>query len=378
MPFKEVSVMDQREEFCRLGSRKDVNIRELCRRYEISPPTGYLWLSRYRDQGRPGLEDRSRRPHRSPTRTCAEQEAAVVELRKKHPAWGGRKLRAYLLARGICAPVPSASTITEILRRHELLNPAQAASHRPWERFEAAFPNDMWQMDFKGHFPLVVGRCHPLTVLDDHSRVALGLRALANERRGPVQEQLIALFRCYGLPNRILADNGPPWGDPFAQQFTRLGVWLLHLGIHLGHGRPWHPQTQGKDERFHRTLKTELLRDHTFGSLADAQDHFDRWRHVYNHERPHEALGLQPPISRYALSPRPYPEQLPPIEYDSGESVRRVQQNGHIYFRNQEFMVSKAFGRYPVAIRPTQEDAILHVYFRHFCIGQIVLRCPTA
>jgi transposase InsO family protein len=378
MPFTEVSIMDAREEFATLAQQEGANRRELCRRYGISPTTGYRWLHRYRQEGRVGLTNRPRRPHTSPRKTAEALEAAVVQLRQEHPAWGGRKLRARLLALGTTAVVPSASTITRILQRHDLLDPAEAARHRPWIRFEAAFPNDLWQMDYKGHFALVgQGRCHPLTVLDDHARFDLALRALPDERGATVQAALIQLFERYGLPNRILCDNGGPWGGAAHQAITALAVWLLHLDVIPLHGRPWHPQTQGKEERFHRTLQAELLSTRTFETLEQVQGAFDAWRYTYNHLRPHQALGMVPPITRYQPSPRCYPQQLPPIEYPATDLVRRVTSRGAVKLHGRMYYVGQGFHRYPVALRPTAEDAIYHVFFRRYCVAQLDLRTPT-
>ena len=203
-----------RYEFVRLAEREGANIRELCRRFTISPPTAYKWLSRYAQEGAAGLADRSRRPRGSPRRTAAALEQAVLGIREEHPAWGGRTIRKVLLDRD-GGPVPSPSTITAILRRHDRIAIAERAQ-RDWQRFEHPRPNDLWQMDFKGHFPTGVGRCHPLTIVDDHSRFAIGLQACADERTGTVQERLRDIFRVYGLPERLLMDNGSPWGSDAA------------------------------------------------------------------------------------------------------------------------------------------------------------------
>jgi transposase InsO family protein len=271
--------------------------------------------------------------------------------------------------------IPSASTITEILRRHGLLDETQATKHRPFVRFEHGAPNDLWQMDFKGHFALDTGgRCHPLTVLDDHSRFALGLRACADERTATVRDHLVSLFERHGLPRRILCDNGPPWGDGPEHPHTPLGVWLIRLGVGVCHGRPYHPQTQGKDERFHRTLLAEAVRGHRLRDLPHCQRHFDAWREIYNHERPHEALSLAVPASRYAPSGREYIGTLAPIEYGPGDTVRRVQQGGRVHFGGRVFRVPKAFWGQPVAIRPTDADGCFSVHFCQERIGQIDLR----
>lgn len=358
-----------------LAQHSDANIRELCRRFSISPDAASTPLARYRQKGMTGLRDRSRRPCSSPTQTDPAMEAAVCAVRVAHPAWGGRKIRRYLLDHGQPS-APAASTITNILRRHDLLDARAAVKHCAWQRFEAAAPNDLWQMDFKGHIALRQGRCHPLTVLDDHSRYCLTLDACGDERTGTVQSRLIALFARYGLPWRLLADNGAPWGDA-GSRYTALTVWLLRLGIAVTHGRPYHPQTQGKEERFHRTLKAEVLAGEPFAHLLAAQERFDDWRLRYNHERPHEALDLATPGSQYAPSPRCYPERLPAIEYGPDDAVRKVQSEGEVSFANRVFRVSKAFRGERVAIRPTPTDGVFVVAFMTHRIAQIDLHDPV-
>lgn len=370
MPWNEVSAMSLRLEFIRLAHQPDANVRELCRRFQISPKTAYKWLARFRVQGEQGLTDRSRRPTRSPERTPDEVEQRILALRQQHPAWGGRKLRARLLAQGVAA-VPAASTITAILHRHDQIDPEQAAAHRPCRRFEHDAPNRLWQMDFKGHFATDQGRCHPLTVVDDHSRFALGVFACADERTETVQEHLTTLFRRYGLPERILCDNGPPWGTGSEAEHTPLTVWWLRLGIRVCHGRPYHPQTQGKDERFHRTLKAEVLQGAHFRNVLECQPRFNAWREVYNHERPHEALALAVPATRYQASKRCFPEELPPLLYEAPLQVRKVQSSGEISFRNRVVKVGRAFAGYPVGVRPTTTEGLWEIYFGSHRVGQI-------
>lgn len=378
MPWNEASTMSLRLEFVTLATAEGANVRELCRRYGISPKTAYKWIARHRDGGTPALADRPRRPARSPGRCPESIEARVLGLREAHPAWGGRKLRARLIALGV-ADVPAASTITAILRRHGRLDPTAAPAHSAFVRFEHDAPNRLWQMDFKGHFATAAGRCHPLTVLDDHSRFALGLAACGDERHATVRDHLTALFRRYGLPERVLCDNGPPWGTAGSgQRYSALGVWLLKLGVGVGHGRPRHPQTQGKDERFHRTLKAEVIQGRAFADLAECQRRFDPWREVYNHERPHEALGLAVPSSRYRPSVRPYPEVLPEWEYSQGDGVRKVSCDGTISFRGRPIDLGKAFRGERVAVRPTVEDGVFGVYFGVHQVAQADLRVQNS
>lgn len=375
MPWQESSVETLRQEFVMLASQPEANIRELCRRFSISPDTAYTLLTRYRQEGIDGLRDRSRRPLHSPMQTDRALEAAVCAVRVAHPAWGGRKIHRYLVDHGQ-SEAPAASTITDILRRHDLLDPRAAVKHCAWQRFEAAAPNDLWQMDFKGHVALRHGRCHPLTVLDDHSRYCLALEACGNEQTGTVQARLITLFARYGLPWRLLADNGAPWGDA-ASDYTALTVWLLRLGITVSHGHPYHPQTQGKEERFHRTLKAEVLAGEPFAHLLAAQERFDDWRLSYNHERPHEALDMATPSSRYRPSVRRYSALVPEIAYGPDDAVRKVQYDGEFSFANRVFHVSKAFRGERVAIRPTPTDGVFVVAFMTHRIAQIDLRDPV-
>jgi transposase InsO family protein len=374
MPWRERSVMDQREEFVRLALLPGANKRELCRRFGISRSNGHKWINRYLRDGRAGLADRSRRPHHSPKRSSAAVETQVLRIRAgSNNAWGGRKI-AHVLARDGAVAVPAPSTITAILRRHGKLTNGADAHPGPYQRFERAQPNELWQMDFKGDFALSRGRCHPLTVIDDHSRYALGIEACGCQQDLATRERLTAVFRRYGLPDIMLMDNGSPWGDSGGGRFTAFTVWLLRLGVRVTHGRPFHPQTQGKDERFHRTLKAEVLIGRHFADMASCQQVFDRWRHIYNHHRPHQALNLATPAARYRPSQRSFPEMLPPIEYADGDSVRKADQGGDISFKNRHFRVGKPFRGQPIALRPTAEDGVFSVHFCRHRIGTIDVR----
>jgi transposase InsO family protein len=377
MPWRELSVSAQREEFVRLAMMPGANRSALCRRFGVSRDVGYKWLRRYAAEGASGLEDRSRRPHASPERTPAAIAAEVLRVRAgSNGAWGGRKIAAAMRRAGMRA-VPAPSTITEILRRHGQLEARSQEYPGPWRRFERVAPNELWQMDFKGHFALPQGRCHPLTVLDDHSRYALGLEAMGDEQEPSVRARLIAIFRRYGLPFAMIMDNGSPWGENGGGRYTVFTVWLIRLGIQVSHARPFHPQTCGKDERFHRSLKAELLAGNSFRDLAHCQRAFDDWRLVYNHQRPHEALAMGVPAERYRMSPRPFPDTLPPIEYAPGDLVRRVQEGGRISFKNRIWRVGKAFVGQPIALRPTQHDGHFTLHFCTQRIGAIDLR-PSA
>jgi transposase InsO family protein len=371
--------MSQRSEFVSLAIVEGQEFKEACSRFGISRKTGYKWMKRFTDEGASGLVDRSRRPKSSPGKSSLKKESMVLKLREKHPQWGGRKLRQRLLDLGRLE-VPSASTITSILGRHGLLSELDGAGEpRAIQRFERESPNELWQMDFKGHFAMVGGgRCHPLTVLDDHSRYSIGIRACGNEQGVTVMQELVGMFRQYGLPVQMLMDNGSPWGDAGGQPWTVVTSWLVRLGIRVTHIRPYHPQTQGKDERFHRTLKAEVLRGRSHLDLSACQHVFDPWREVYNRERPHESLGMKVPASRYRLSERRYPEVLPVVEYGGEAHVRRVQSNSRISFKGYQIRIGQAFVGQPIGLQASSTDGLFEIFYCHQRIGWIDIRQAEA
>ncbi len=375
MPWKECVPMDLRYEFVQLASGEGANIASLCRRFGISRKTGYKWLDRFKTNGHKGLADRSRRPLSSPYRCTHQVEAAVLALRAAHPAWGGRKIHHALKRRGMTY-VPCPSTISRILTRHNLIDPKWTSTHGPWKRFERTTPNDLWQIDFKGEWRTQDQLwCYPLTATDDCTRFNIILQACTNQKRLTVRACLIQAFSLYGVPLQILMDNGTPWSTSRVPGgWTKLTAWMLRLDIHVLHGRPYHPQTQGKEERFHRTLKIEVLQDRQFLDANHVQQAFDEWREVYNHQRPHQALDYQVPSDRYHVGKRDYPQELPPIVYDHGETVRKVNRVGQISYRGKTYKLSEAFAGQPVALRPTREDAMLDVIFVRQAIGRLDIR----
>jgi transposase InsO family protein len=375
MPWKAVSVMSLRKEFVTLAEVNMISFSELCRRFNISRKTGYKWLNRYRQEGEVGLGDRSRRPHRIARRISASMEQEILKLRKSR-YWGARKIRKRLQVLGRPA-VPAASTITAVLHRHGMIDPDAPEGRKNWQRFERSAPNDLWQTDFKAPVKTLGGHLQPLTVLDDHSRYSLGVRALESQKTVPVQDAFTEMFRLYGLPNAMLMDNGTPWGGAERRPFTVFSVWLIRLGIQVIHSRPNHPQTLGKDERFHRTLERELISRQQWRDRVHLQTALNKWCEQYNFERPHDSLALEVPASRYQPSLRPFPEQLPPIEYPDAFHVRKVQDDGCISFRGQLFKVGKAFHRYPVGLRPTQIDGTFEVMFCHQRIATIDLNANS-
>jgi transposase InsO family protein len=372
MPWREVSLMDQRREFILLFQQADVNRRELCRRFGISSKTAYKWLARAAAEGKDWARDRSRRPRKSPARSSAKIETAVLEIRDAHPVWGARKIQRCL--ENHHKSVPAASTVHAILARHDRVPPPSQPPQ--FTRFEHPAPNDVWQMDFKGRFPLGDRQmCHPLTMVDDHSRYALCLQACTNEQAETVQQHLERTFRRYGLPTAFLVDNGVPWGTCSPVRWTKLRVWLLKLGVDVIYARPYHPQTKGKNERFHRTLKAEVLSMRTFRTSSELQKAFDRWRHIYNNERPHQSLGQNVPASRYRPSPRSLPSKLHEPEYEEGAILRRAcSARAHFRFGKRRWHVPDAFRGELLAVRPLDLDGQFGVFFGAHQIACINMR----
>ncbi len=369
MPFSNQTVMEQRLEVVLLGSQKGANVSQLCKRYGISRKVFYKWLNRYKQQGESGLEDLTRRPKVSPGQINSTVEERVVELRQKNPEWGARKLRV-LLDREQTKPLPSNSTIGAILQRNGLIKPETTVQHAPLKRFEYQQPNELWQMDFKGHFKLLDKvTCYPLTITDDHSRFNLCLTACSNQQSLTVKQMLTSVFRKYGMPDMILTDNGSPWGiagnaaSDGEVTLSALEIWLLQLSVKVIHGRAYHPQTQGKEERFHRTLKTELLQYEQFRNISHCQSRFDKWRDKYNLERPHQAIGLKTPAQLYKHSLRSFPEILPSIEYLPNDILKRVDNRACIRFKGSAFKIGKGLINQTIAIRETATENLFEVYF---------------
>ena len=373
MALTGVSEMQVKLNFVQCATQPGANISALCREFGVSRSQAYVLLARLAKEGLTGLTAKSRRPRHSPTQIGQLMGQRIVELRQCHPAWGARKLHAYLLAQGV-QDLPSISGVQAVLRRAELIDPQESHKHRAFQRFEHSNPHDLWQMDFKGYVLLQNSeQLHPLTILDDHSRYSIRIGACANEQRATVQAELTGAFEEHGMPLRMTMDNGSPWGDANGS-FTRLLLWLMRLGVRVSYSRPYHPQTQGKDERFHRSLKAELLSRQVFSTYAQAKQAIETWRHIYNELRPHQALGMKPPISRYAPSPRVYTGHLAELLYPISDEVRKVCQQGFLSFKGQEYRLGKAFAGECVGIRPTQyQDGLQDVFYANFRVGQINL-----
>ena len=373
MPWLEVSTMSERVNFFNLWESQSHTVSELCRLFGISRKTGYKWIKRGLEQGVDHLQEQSKRPKSSPIKTSEAVEKAIIRVRNKYPDWGGRKIKRVLENKGATG-LPAVSTITEILRRNGLLEVKQRNVDKGI-RFEHEYPNSLWQMDFKGHFALSQGqgRCHPLTVLDDHSRFNIVLKASSRETRDVVETALIEAFERYGLPDRMTMDNGSPWGHKSAGGYTKLTVWLMDLGIKVSHSRPYHPQTQGKDERFHRTLKAEVLSRQDFSCLKHCQKAFDEWVNIYNYVRPHDGLNLEVPATRYTVSDRPYQGSNTNYEYSEEDIVRKINRSNTISYKSQKCFLGEAFAGRWVAVKRTIQKQNYEIYYRHQHIAKLCL-----
>lgn len=372
MPWKESGVMFLREEFVMRAQDQKQSISQLCHEFNISRQTAYKWINRYNEEGCLGLHDRSKRPGHMPSRIQCDVVELVLSLRDQHPDWGAKKLRQRLMNLGH-GNLPSLSSFNRILSRENRIAPLESQKRKQFIRFERENPNELWQMDFKGYFALPKGKCHPLTILDDCSRYSICLKACASENEIAVRSGLEASFRRYGLPIAMTMDNGSPWKGYPTQRLSSLTVWLMRMGIRVGHSSPNHPQTQGKAERFHRTFKQEVLKYHNFQDLVHAQNHFDDWRDIYNYTRPHEALNMLCPGQKYRESERQYVEKLPPIEYLTGDKVLKVGHNGEICFRGKRYYIGSHLKGEFIALREKKED-VWDIYYVNSRVGGFTLK----
>lgn len=336
--WKAEDMSEQRVKFAIRASSGKEEMKALCQEFEISRPTGYLWLKRYRECERIGeLAELSRRPHLSPNQTGAEQEQRVLALRKQYPDWGARKLMELLKRERLEL---ARITVHRILLRNGLVRD-QDRHRTATKRFQREAPNQLWQMDFKG-MPDKRKGCLPLVVIDDHSRYLLGLFATTSTQARPVQENLTAVFRRDGLPEAMLMDHGTPWWNmQSAAGWTWLTVWLMRQGIRLHLSGYRHPQTQGKIERCNGSLEAAMAKRPKPAGQS-WRSWLEAYRQEHNHVRPHEALQMDVPAQHWKPSPRTFQPQQQPWEYPDPINVRRVRENGGVSLRGQSYFVSRA------------------------------------
>lgn len=348
--------MDQRVALIADWLREEWTITELARRYGVTAKTVYKWVERYEVDRASGLLERSRAPRQHGRVTASAVRAAVLTLRRQHPTWGPKKLRAVLQGRDPTPGWPAASTIGDLLRREGLSQPQRRERYvvpltQPLAA--AVAPNAVWTADFKGWFRTQdATRCDPLTVADACSRWVLCCRIVRPTELG-VRPWFERTFREYGLPVALRTDNGPPFATTGAGRLSHLAVWWLKLGIQLDRIAPGHPEQNGRHERFHLTLQQETTSPPA-ATPAAQQRRFDRLRQTFNHERPHEALGQQPPAAVYVRSPRPYPARLEDPWYDATHQVRRVKATGQIRWQGDLIFVSEAVRGEVVGVAETE------------------------
>ena len=368
MPWERKGVNQMREEFVRRIQAAEKTKSALCREYGISRPTGDKWIRRYK--AGEALVEKSRRPNRI-HRTEPEIEEIIVAYRKAHPAIGAAKIHRILENRGV-EGLPCVKTCNNILKRNGLISRKASEASTPYRRFEKAWPNQMWQADYKGKVRMKDGSyCHPLNIIDDYSRFNLCCKAMRGETFGEIKPVMIGVFKEYGLPQALLCDNGPPWGTSQSTGFTHFEVWLMELGILTLHGRPLHPQTQGKEERFNGSLTRELLRHTELENLEDSDRQFAQYRDFYNNERPHRALDMATPAEHYTRSDREYTDAPAEWEYPEGCQLRRVKPSGYFNWNNQGYFLSEAFAGKEIAVRSSKIPGCVSLFFRQFRIGRI-------
>jgi transposase InsO family protein len=379
MPWKEMCTMGIREDFVLHALAPDANMAALCREYGISRKTGYKWVKRYNDHGLGALEDKSRKPNQSPLKTSADIATVIFRIRKDHPRWGAKKIREILRREVPLSEVPSLSTVHRCLVRSGLLQPMHRRRRDPLKpkaeppRVVAKHPNDVWTVDFKGWWlSMDKKRCEPLTVRDAYSRFVLEVRILPTNTVDEVQAVFEKLFTKYGLPKYILTDNGPPFVASHGDLgLTRLSVFWLSLGIEHLRTRPGTPSDNGGHERMHKDIAEELQ---VFATLTQAlqQEACDRWRHDFNHHRPHEALGMKMPIEVYRPSEVRY-DKTKPVEHVYPEHflVRRVAKRGAVTWMDMAGQVSHALMHRHVGLEPLERRGHFRVWFGHKQLGEI-------
>jgi transposase InsO family protein len=364
--------MDQKTQFIADYLRQTLSVVELCEHYGISRKTGYKWIDRYLRLGPAGLDEGSRRPHQCPWQTPPQVVEALLDARRHHPSWGGKKLLTIVRRKHPDWPWPHRSTIYDILQRHGMVVRKRARrpiGHpgKPNSTIDA--PNQVWSADFKGHFKTGDGKyCYPLTITDSHSRFLLECQALHSTAVHQAQPVFKRIFQEFGLPERIRTDNGAPFATVSLARLSSLSAWWIRLGVLPELIEPGKPQQNGRHERMHRTLKAETTRPPA-ANLPAQQRKFNRFLTEFNQERPHEALDQHTPASCYTASPRPMPNKIPPLEYPDRFEKRYVSRNGGIRWNNEWVNVSVCCAGEYVGLEEI-DDGVWNLYFGPLKLGR--------
>ena len=364
MPWERKTVEEQRREFAE-AAKETKNFSALCREFGITRKTGYKWVERYKENA--DLSDKSRKPFTVTNRTPIETEERIVVLRAENPGWGAKKLKEVLERQG--HEIPCVKTVNNILNRYGCISAEESRKHQAFTRFEKEHCNEMWQTDFKGEFRMADNNyCYPLNIFDDHSRFVIKI-APALSTANKVIPAFRSAFCEYGMPNSVLSDNGAQFAG-FRQGYTRFEKWLMNHDVLPIHGRIKHPQTQGKIERFHRTMQEELLKHTVMENIDDANNKFQLWREKYNNIRPHEALGMKCPAEVYIPSNRAYSDEVSPYEYGGQFHVIKVNSWGYARFDKWQVYLSETMINEYIEFRPNPHGDSFIACYRNFKIAE--------
>ena len=364
MPWKDKTVEKLRKEFVE-AVKECSNFSSLCREFGITRKTGDKWIKR--NANNEHLSNRSRKPNTTANKTPEEIELRIIEERCSHPGWGAKKIKYVLESKG--TEMPCVKTVNNILNRYNCIEKEETLKHKPFIRFEKEKCNEMRQTDFKGEFKMQNGSyCFPLNIFDDHSRYAIKIKP-STSTANLVLPTFKEAFYQFGMPNSVLSDNGAQFAG-FKQGYTQFEKWLMNHDVLPIHGRIKHPQTQGKIERFHRTMNQELLKHYTPIDINDAERVFNDWQNCYNNERPHEALGMKCPSDIYIPSPRTYYDDVHKYEYGGEYHVIKVNSWGYVRFDSFQIYLSETMIDEYIEFRPSPNRDTFIACYRNLAVGE--------
>jgi len=373
MPWKRTDEMTEKERFSVLAQTGRFTISELCKDFGISRKTGHKYLQRYQADGLIGLKERSRRPKNCPHATVESVEKLILMERRKHPTWGPKKIKDLLLKVHAIERPPHESTIGLVLSRHGLSQKRKRKPGvfraKPEHLTEPTRPNEVWTFDFKGWFNLQnEQRCDPLTVCDRYSRYIIGCHACPNQQFKGTLSVCKKLMRYHGLPDIIRVDNGTPFASIALGGLSNLSVWWIEQGIRVEYMTPASPQENGSHERMHRDLKAEATKPPST-NLSAQRKRFERWRHEYNHDRPHESLDMLRPAEIYRKSSRRLGETYK-MSYPENYEVKRVSGSGHIAYKGSNFYMSEIFAGCRVGL-VENDEGMTELHYSNLHLGNL-------
>ena len=365
MPWENKTVEELRKEFI-ASVQESTNISSLCREFGISRKTGYKWINRSKQND--DLKDRSHVPKNVPNRTSQDIENRILTVRSDNPGWGASTIHKVLENEGV-KDLPCIRTVNNILKRNDCISQEESEKRHKFIRFQKEHCNEMWQTDFKGDFALGDGsRCYPLDILDDRSRFLIKI-VPATSTKNLVIPTFEAAFCEFGLPKSVLCDNGGQFIG-LRQGFTQFEKWLMCLDVLPIHCKVRHPQTQGKIERFHKSLNRELIKHNSFFDIDQANVAMQAWRDKYNNIRPHEALDMLTPSDVYVKSNREYTHKIQSYEYSGLFPIKKVNFKGYVSIDNQRLYFSETFAGDYIEFRPNPLGDSFFACFRNFQIAE--------